>query len=105
MCCMDEKIEAVNSYLATEFPGAEIERTPPGQNETKLEFALKAVLIWISYAGSRQHRLYVSDNFLSDNPPSTITDLLKQWEVASELRRLGKEPLLVSSEGFHPVEG
>ena len=103
---MDEKIEAVHSYLVAKFPkGAKIVRTPPGQDRTKLEFDLKAVLFWISYAGSGRHRLYVADNFLDDNPPSTITDLLKQWEVADKLRKRGKKPLQVGSEGFHPVEG
>ena len=104
MCCMDEKIEAVHSYLAAEFPGAEIYRTPPGQPKTKLEFHHDAVMFRID-TGSVLHRLYAHENFLSDNPPSTITDLVKRWEVASELRRSGKKPLLVGHEGLRLMEG
>ena len=100
---MDEKIEAVHSYLVAEFPGAEIYRTPPDRPKTKLENDHIAVLFRID-TGSALHRLYVDEKvFLSDNSPSRITDFLKGWEVADELRRSGNKALLVGSEGLHLI--
>ena len=53
---------------------------------------------------SALHRLYVDEKvFLSDNSPSRITDFLKGWEVADELRRSGNKALLVGSEGLHLI--
>ncbi len=97
---MQHKIEAVRNYLTAEFPGAELVR-PPKDNR-KLEFEYKAVEFRIE-AGPALYVLCVSEEFLDDNSPSSVDDRLRQWEVARELRRAGRKPLLVTKQGMQLI--
>ncbi len=107
---MGEQIEAVQNYLAAEFPGAEIKRRPKEDREHQhrrqhgLDFDHKCVQFRID-TGSVRHKLCADENFLDDSEPSTIADSLKRWEVARELRRSGEKTLLVGHEGLHLIEG
>ena len=97
---MDEKIEAVLSYLKAEFPEAKITRPSKGERNFGFDYDAEAFRI---DTGPARHLLGVANNFLDDNSPSTIANVLKGREVSRELRRSGDTPLLLSSEALHLI--
>ncbi len=97
---MQHKIEAVRNYLAAEFPRAGLKRPPA--DDRKLELDYKAVMFRIE-VGPALYVLCVSEEFLDDNSPSSVDDRLRQWEVARELRRAGRKPLLVTKQGMQLI--
>ena len=97
---MQDTIKAVRSYLAREFPGRSVtcpakdDREEGLQDKLRLDYPATAF-----HVGGNSHLLYVSDVILGDSTAGEMDTLIRRFNVASELREVGKLPLLLTASG------
>ncbi len=78
---------ALLRYFQTEFPGAVLSETPSGSVKIS------------AGSGDDVYAAQVSREFLEDHEPAEIERLLREWNVAAEMRRMEGLEMSVSSGG------
>jgi hypothetical protein len=86
-----EKLQAVQDYLQTEFPGSKI--------EIKYEPAERFHAFEILHEGT-SHRAILVEAFLSIFDASQIPAILREFTLAEHLRALCMAPVVVTPEGL-----
>ena len=83
----DQRYAAVLHYFEAEFPAALLNATPSGSVKISAE--------WVDGVYSA----HLSREFLEDRQPGEIERLLREWDVAGEMRRMEGLEVSVSSGG------
>lgn len=89
MANRDERSEAIRTYLQNEFSGAEL------REEHTAASAVKYVL----RQGGQEWPVSVMEEFLERHEAAEITRLLREWNVADELRRAEGLEFVLTSQG------
>ncbi len=88
-----EKIQAVQTYLQQEFPGGRVETFPLKRED------------WQGYTVNfeevvEMRRVAVTFEYFHFHDANDISAQLRELGLAAQLRNVGRQPLLVTTEGI-----
>ena len=86
-----EKLDAVQDYLKSEFPGSEV--------EMKYEPRERIHVFHVRHEG-KSHRAIVVEAFLSFCDAEQIPATLEEFTLAEHLREMGATAVVVTPEGL-----